>query len=222
MLRTYIPLIRSDNVDAGREVVRILEQSLSSPEPGDGELGLDPEVETTFGLALLHPVISPDDGKRIDSTFKAYAMLAANMHNMRAKKMATSAKKAARDGVTAGSGGVSSMVGGSTGPHSYVVSAVPLRIYKPKDLREYEFVVEVTWNTGEITLCHRTHSAFYDFQVALLDKFPQDVVPGNRVVPYLPGKKLFANFSKQSKSEVAKMRFPGIRQCVSSLVFGYA
>eukprot|EP00053_Salpingoeca_punica_P007241 m.66658 g.66658 ORF g.66658 m.66658 type:complete len:917 (-) comp14059_c0_seq1:167-2917(-) len=61
--------------------------------------------------------------------------------------------------------------------------------------KHYVYVIQVTWSDGSVLTIYRRYSAFFDFHASILEAFPvegSDADDGkHRIIPYLPGKKLF-------------------------------
>ena len=60
--------------------------------------------------------------------------------------------------------------------------------------KHYCYVMNVTWSEGSVLVIYRRYSALFEFHVKLLDIFPEEAgeVKGHeRIIPFLPGKKLF-------------------------------
>ncbi|ESO90285.1 hypothetical protein LOTGIDRAFT_82338, partial [Lottia gigantea] len=56
------------------------------------------------------------------------------------------------------------------------------------------YVIFVTWSDSGTYVVYRRYSRFFDFQSALLDKFPIEggsIDPESRIIPFLPGKIIF-------------------------------
>jgi hypothetical protein len=68
----------------------------------------------------------------------------------------------------------------------------------------YVYVLEVTWSEGTSTLIYRRYSDFFEFQCGLLERFPEEAGakdPVDRIIPFLPGKKLLGRSQVRSVAE---------------------
>lgn len=73
------------------------------------------------------------------------------------------------------------------------VSTSRVTFWEKKKDGKYYFTIEVYRPTGNRVI-YRTYQDFYDFHVRLLECFPDDSgTGGSRIIPYLPGQKLFVN-----------------------------
>ncbi|EGD77205.1 hypothetical protein PTSG_08297 [Salpingoeca rosetta] len=103
--------------------------------------------------------------------------------------------------------------------HREILSAHIVGIEKDARKKAYCFVLEVQWKGGQATLCRRTHDDFFNFHVALMDKFPEESKKQNRIIPLLPGKRLLSQaFRRRSMRDVAESRREGIQTYVSGLI----
>ncbi|XP_071947084.1 SH3 and PX domain-containing protein 2B-like [Antedon mediterranea] len=84
--------------------------------------------------------------------------------------------------------------------------------------KHYVYVIHVTWSDGSVNVIYRRYSAFFDFQVKLLMKYPEEAGsknPQQRSIPFIPGKKLLGR--SQTRDVAAKRQKPLNDYC-SSLV----
>jgi len=68
-------------------------------------------------------------------------------------------------------------------------------------------VLEVSWSEGTSTLIYRRYSDFFEFQCELLERFPEEAGtkdPATRMIPFLPGKKLFGRSNVRTVAEKRK------------------
>lgn len=73
--------------------------------------------------------------------------------------------------------------------------------------KHYVYVLEVSWSEGSSTLIYRRYSDFFEFQCALLERFPEEAGardPASRMIPFLPGKKLLGRSHTRSVAEKRK------------------
>jgi hypothetical protein len=68
---------------------------------------------------------------------------------------------------------------------------------------------QVWWSDGQESTAIRSHNELFQFQCKLLDLFPDEASGPNRVIPYLPGKKMIA---LSSAKQIAEERLPGIME----------
>eukprot|EP00117_Sycon_ciliatum_P030904 scpid56376/ scgid24272/ SH3 and PX domain-containing protein 2B; Adapter protein HOFI; Factor for adipocyte differentiation 49; Tyrosine kinase substrate with four SH3 domains len=92
---------------------------------------------------------------------------------------------------------------------------------KKKKKTRYSYVVFVTWSDGKTTTVWRSYNTIFMFQVDLLRKFPEAAGEKadkdgyrKRIIPYLPGKKLFT----RSDAKLASQREPQIAEWVQKMV----
>ncbi|XP_053573103.1 SH3 and PX domain-containing protein 2B isoform X2 [Bombina bombina] len=60
--------------------------------------------------------------------------------------------------------------------------------------KHYVYIIKVTWSNGSTEVIFRRYSKFFDLQMQMLDKFPDEggqKDPKRRIIPFLPGKILF-------------------------------
>ncbi|XP_072026137.1 LOW QUALITY PROTEIN: SH3 and PX domain-containing protein 2B-like [Amphiura filiformis] len=71
------------------------------------------------------------------------------------------------------------------------VTDVEKRRYPSK---HYVYLITVTWSDNAVNIIYRRYSKFFDFQMKLFALFPEEAGaknPSQRMIPFLPGKKLF-------------------------------
>ncbi|XP_033119450.1 SH3 and PX domain-containing protein 2A-like isoform X2 [Anneissia japonica] len=84
--------------------------------------------------------------------------------------------------------------------------------------KHYVYVIHVTWSDGSVNVIYRRYSAFFDFQVKLLMKYPDEAGtknPQQRSIPFIPGKKLLG---RSHTREVAAKRQKPLNDYCKSLV----
>ena len=82
---------------------------------------------------------------------------------------------------------------------------------------KYAFDIRVEWSDGSISNCERSYQEFFEFHCKLLDRFPQEAgttVGNARVIPFLPGKKIF----RRSTKKLAEERRPQLDEYSKHLV----
>eukprot|EP00039_Didymoeca_costata_P028237 m.20433 g.20433 ORF g.20433 m.20433 type:complete len:719 (+) comp6846_c0_seq1:259-2415(+) len=102
----------------------------------------------------------------------------------------------------------------------FVTSAKLLNAEKRRiPSKHYVYVIEVTWSDGSTLKIFRRYSVFFALHTKLLDTFPQ--YAGNpktgegRLIPFLPGKKLFG---RSSTHYVAEARAPLLSEYLTKLI----
>ncbi|XP_071793014.1 SH3 and PX domain-containing protein 2A-like isoform X2 [Asterias amurensis] len=84
--------------------------------------------------------------------------------------------------------------------------------------KHYVYVIHISWSDGSVNVIYRRYSKFFDFQVKLLSLFPEESGaknPTQRMIPFLPGKKLFG---RSHTREVANGRMKQLNEYCKSLV----
>ena len=98
-----------------------------------------------------------------------------------------------------------------------VAAAVTSVIERADKNSKYVFQVEVRCSDGTQSTCYRGYQDFFDFHCQLLDQFPEEAGTtkgSNRVIPYLPGKKIF----RRSTKSLALQRLPQLHQYSQELI----
>ncbi|KAJ7364976.1 hypothetical protein OS493_007610 [Desmophyllum pertusum] len=83
--------------------------------------------------------------------------------------------------------------------------------------KQYAFVLNLKWSDGSSSIIWRSYNDFFDFQCGLLDSFPEEAgsVRGFvRIIPYLPGRKIF----RKSDLALAEERKPDIESYIKKLI----
>nr|XP_039263335.1 SH3 and PX domain-containing protein 2B-like [Styela clava] len=78
--------------------------------------------------------------------------------------------------------------------------------------KHYAYIIEVEWSNNTKSMIGRQYSAFFDFQMSLLELFPVEAGqrdPRQRQIPFLPGKLLFR---RSNTREVALKRLRPIAE----------
>ena len=94
------------------------------------------------------------------------------------------------------------------------VVGVHERTHNPK---RYTFQINLEWSDGNTSSSFRSYSELFEFQCELLDAFPLEAGKDKnteRIIPYLPGKKLF----RLSSRRLAEERLPQVNEYVQKLV----
>ena len=98
-----------------------------------------------------------------------------------------------------------------------IVSAQVISVIEtPKMKSKFSFEVGVKWSDNKDSICHRGYSDFFKFHCELLDTFPEEsgsVKGSSRILPFLPGKKLF----RRSTKRLAEERLPQLDQYIREL-----
>ena len=79
------------------------------------------------------------------------------------------------------------------------------------------FQVNLKWSDSSLSTSYRSYSEFFDFQCDLLTQFPKEAgsVKGHeRIIPFLPGKKLF----QKSNKKLAESRLTQVDEYVQRFV----
>eukprot|EP00051_Salpingoeca_urceolata_P022441 m.365161 g.365161 ORF g.365161 m.365161 type:complete len:738 (+) comp19971_c0_seq14:2102-4315(+) len=87
----------------------------------------------------------------------------------------------------------------------HVVSCKVIDVQKRRvPSKHYTYVVDVVWSDGSELQVYRRYSQFFEFHVKILDAFPAEAGEDadgretERIIPYLPGKKLFGRSHTRS------------------------
>ncbi|KAM6969781.1 SH3 and PX domain-containing protein 2B [Aplochiton taeniatus] len=84
--------------------------------------------------------------------------------------------------------------------------------------KHYVYIIKVCWSDGSQEVIFRRYSKFFDLQMELLDKFPQEggqKDPKRRIIPFLPGKILFR---RSHIRDVAMKRLRPINEYCRALI----
>ena len=103
------------------------------------------------------------------------------------------------------------------GEEPYITHAATYDVSKSAINKDYVFQIELQWSNGSKSVCYRQYSDMFDFQCKLLDKFPEESGDGKgstRIIPFLPGKKIFSLNSMR----LALERVPAINEYVEKLI----
>lgn len=68
----------------------------------------------------------------------------------------------------------------------------------------YVYIINVCYDDGSVTVIYRRYSQFYEFHCKLLDANPAEageLEDEERIIPYLPGKKLFARTNTRAAAQ---------------------
>ena len=98
-----------------------------------------------------------------------------------------------------------------------VSAAVTSVIERAETKARFVFQIDVKWTQGPKTSCYRGYQDFFQFQCELLDTFPEEagnIKGSNRIIPYLPGKKIF----RRSTKSLALERLPELNQYVQEVI----
>lgn len=82
--------------------------------------------------------------------------------------------------------------------------------------KRYVFQVDLEWSDGRKSTSYRRYSDFFDFQCELLSAFRKEAglqKDSERIIPYLPGKKVFGN-----NRDLALKRQPQLNEYVQKLI----
>ncbi|XP_077992434.1 SH3 and PX domain-containing protein 2A-like isoform X2 [Glandiceps talaboti] len=84
--------------------------------------------------------------------------------------------------------------------------------------KHYVYVIHVHWSDNTSHVIYRRYSRFFDFQIRLLEMFPEEAGtrdPAIRSIPFLPGKKIL---SRSNIRKVAMERLVAIDQYCQTLI----
>lgn len=81
----------------------------------------------------------------------------------------------------------------------------------------YAFEMNINWSNGGKSTCVKSYNEFFEVHCKLLDAFPDDAgktKTNPRIIPFLPGKKIFRRSTKQ----LAQERLPQLDMYMKALV----
>lgn len=204
-----IPLLRSDNISAGQAISHILIQCKwhSSPRAPKDSKDFCRVCQAAFGMARTHPAIPKSNrdrlgkllsemlaGQQIDAVFSPSSESDANLATTqlsyeKSKKSINYAARTTNTYTKQPSQNLSNL------QHREMLSATIIRVDNDYRKKDYSFVIDIVWKSGESTTCRRTHDEFFNFHVDLLEKFPEEAKKESRTIPALPGQHIAAQLS---------------------------
>eukprot|EP00053_Salpingoeca_punica_P018799 m.186290 g.186290 ORF g.186290 m.186290 type:complete len:639 (+) comp17508_c0_seq3:265-2181(+) len=192
IIGSAIPFVHDANTAAGSAVSRVLQSMEWHPdETGEFCQG----CQATFRMASVHPAVGPEHAPALSA-----------LCNCLVAQTSVARTTAAAAAVSASAAVAAAAAVRPQKPLGVLVSGLLTAISKDPKRRDWVFVIDCTWSTGLMHKCVRTYDDLFTFQCKFLDMFPQEAAPPNRIIPFLPGRKVF---SKKDR-ELALARAPGI------------
>eukprot|EP00118_Oscarella_pearsei_P009273 m.52523 g.52523 ORF g.52523 m.52523 type:complete len:782 (+) comp34217_c0_seq2:97-2442(+) len=197
-LLTAFALLRSDNQPVGQKLFDLLVRALDP----NGTLKEDAEVYEEALLLLLmaanHPAFLFDHRKWLWQKIEQFTKGSETPYDDRSQTETS----------------IPSPVG-ELSLEDVKVTGVQKRFGQKN---AYEFAMEVVWSDKSTSVVCKTYAELFDFQNRLLNDFPAEGGKKNRIIPYLPGKKMLTKMLTKSAKELAEKRLPDIAEYARKLV----